>query len=137
MNSSEAAELLNILHGAFPGTYFDGSVAEVFSNSFITNDYEASKQAVHDWVARVDHFPTIAELNAAIRRLKGRDTDGRALTTGRAEPPDVATIERAKLAFSDGYRRQRSKMGDTPEQIEVKLAGYMRKFPGSVLGVGA
>jgi len=43
MTSTEAAELITVLHGAYPGTYFDGPVAETFANSFITNDYAYSK----------------------------------------------------------------------------------------------
>lgn len=134
MNSTEAAELLSILHGSYPGTYFDGDIADRFANSFITNDYEAAKAGVLQWTATVTHFPTIAELNMYITRMRNRNeeraADQRALPPG---PPETADIDKAKAAFSGGYRQSRHKAGDTDEQIEEKLARYMHKFPGSVL----
>lgn len=133
MNSAEAAQLLSTLHGAYPGTYFDGSVAETFSNSFITNDFEVAKAAVTDWVARVDRFPTIAELNALIRRLRGRETeddDRRELPAGNGP----CTVDQAREAFSKSYRRARAELGDDNDTIEEKLNVLMRRFPGSILG---
>ena len=130
MTSAEAASLLDILHGAYPGTYFDGPVAETFSNSFITNDFLASRQAVNEWVNTMDRFPTIAELNRMIRRLKGGDDNVRALPSREV----VVDVEVAAQAFSDGYRRSRAKLGDTDSQIEEKLSVYLRRFPGSVIG---
>jgi hypothetical protein len=130
MTSAEAASLLDILHGAYPGTYFDGPVAETFSNSFITNDYSASKQAVTEWVNTMDRFPTIAELNRTIRRLKGETDNVRALPSRDI----VVDVEVAARAFSDGYRRSRAKLGDTDEQIDTKLSDYLRRFPGLTVG---
>jgi len=134
MNSTEAAELLDILHGSYPGTYFDVAIAERFANSFATNDYEASKAGVLAWTNTVDRFPTIAELNSFIRRLQGREVERaqeRALPPG---PEMGIDIDRAKEAFSSGYRQSRAKLGDDNETIDRKLDRLLRKFPGSVLG---
>lgn len=132
MNSSQAADLISILHGAYPGTYFDGPVADTFSNSFITNDYDASAQAVQEWVNTMDRFPTIAELNRTIRRIKGHADDNVRQLPRPDEPVDVKV---AAAAFERGYRQARARLGDTDDQIDEKLAVYLRKFPGSVLGV--
>jgi hypothetical protein len=130
MTSQEAAQLLAVLHGAYPGTYFDGPVAEVFANSFLTNDYDHANAAVTSWVNTMERFPTIAELNREIRRLKG-DSGERQL---EARVP-LATVEVAERAFRDGYRQARMRAGDTPEQIDAKLGDYMRRFPGLIAGV--
>jgi hypothetical protein len=132
MNSSQAADLISILHGAYPGTYFDGPVAETFSNSFITNDYEASAQAVQEWVNTMDRFPTIAELNRTIRRIRGATEDSIPQLPRPEEPVDVKVAARA---FERGYRQARGRLGDTDAQIDEKLAVYLRKFPGSIAGV--
>ena len=134
MNSIEASELINQLRGAYPGTFFDGPVAETFGNSFITNDYEFSKQAVNEWVATMDRFPTIAELNRTIRRLKGTDVPDNVRQLARRDEP--VDVEVAAAAFSRGYRQSRARAGDTDEEIEAKLNVYLRKFPGSIAGVG-
>jgi len=133
VTSAEAASLLDILHGAYPGTYFDGPVAETFSNSFITNDYAASHQAVTEWVNTMDRFPTIAELNRTIRRLKGTDVPDNVRQLARKDEP--VDVEVAAAAFSRGYRQSRVRAGDTEEEIEAKLSVYLRSFPGSVIGV--
>jgi hypothetical protein len=132
MTSAEAAQLLAVLHGAYPGTYFDGAVGEVFANSFLTNDYGYANLAVSEWVQTMDRFPTIAELNRTIRRLKD-DAEGnvRQLHPGNV----IATVEVAERAFREGYRISRMRAGDSEEEMEAKLAEYMRKFPGSIAGV--
>lgn len=133
MNSSQAADLISILHGAYPGTYFDGPVAETFSNSFMTNDFEASKQAITEWVNTMDRFPTIAELNRTIRRIRGHDVpDNVRQLPSKDEPIDV---EVAARAFERGYRQSRVRAGDSDPEIEAKLSVYLRKFPGSIIGV--
>lgn len=132
MNSAEAAELISTLHGAYPGTYFDGPVAETFANSFITNDYEASKQAISEWVATVDRFPTIAELNRTIRRIKGTDVPDNVRQLSRPEEPIDARV--AARAFERGYRQSRVRAGDTEAEIESKLSVHLRKFPALEAG---
>jgi hypothetical protein len=131
VNNNEAANIVEYLVGAFPGTYFSGPTAEVFVNSLQTNEYENAQKAAVEWVNSMDRFPTIAELNRTIRRLKGEADNVRQLPRSRDE---VASIEVAIRAFSDGYRRQRARLGDSPDQIEEKLSVYLRKFPGSVIG---
>lgn len=126
MTSIEAAQLINMLHGAYPGTYFDGPVAETFSNSFVTNDYEASKQAITEWVATMDRFPTIAELNRTIRRIKGTDVPDNVRQLSRPDEP--IDVEVAARAFERGYRQSRVRAGDTDEEIEAKLSVYLRKY---------
>jgi len=117
MNSAEAAELIGALHGAYPGTYFDGAVGETFANSFITNDYLPTRQAVAQWINTMDRFPTVAELNGLVRRIKGNNEPA-----ALVEPIGERNIERARAAFENGYRRAREKAGDDPESIEQKLA---------------
>ena len=127
MTSNEAAELISILHGAYPGTYFDGPVAETFANSFITNDYGYSKQAIHEWVNTMDRFPTIAELNRHIRRLKGDDTP--AIPQESSQPVDRNA---ARQAFTNGYRRARVHAGDSDPEIQAKLDVHWERFMRSV-----
>lgn len=117
MTHSEAAELIAALHGAFPKTYFDDAVGEMFANSFVLDDYEASKQAVVHWVQTMDRFPTIAELRRDTRRIKGQNEPA-----ALQAPVEERDIKKARDAFESGYRRARERAGDDPESIEQKLA---------------
>lgn len=125
MNSAEAADLISRLHGAFPGTYFDEPVAEAFANSFITNDYDVSKQAVANWINTMERFPTIAELNREIRRLRQADEEAHALPAPAPAKPDLNV---ARAAFARGYRMARERAGDTDDEIERKLAGHLNRY---------
>lgn len=125
MNSAEAADLISRLHGAYPGTYFDGPVAETFANSFITNDYEPSRQAVMHWINTMDRFPTVAELNREVRRIKQANEEARALP---APPPEKPDLKVAREAFARGYRMARERAGDTDEEIERKLVGHVSRY---------
>lgn len=127
MTSSEAAELIGRLHGAFPNVFVDDAVAEMFANSFITNDYGYSKQAIHEWVQTMERFPTIAEINRIIRRLKNDEAERTALPAGPIGKPDLSA---AKAAFASGYRRARGQAGDTEEEIERKLEAHMTRGIG-------
>ena len=133
MTSTEAAELITILHGAYPGTYFDGPVAETFANSFVTNDYAFSKQAVHEWVSTMDRFPTIAELNRHIRRLKGTDVPDNIRQLPRKDEP--VDVKIAAAAFERGYRRAREQAEDAEADIARKLSRLLQRFDGSVSSV--
>jgi hypothetical protein len=128
MNSAQAAELIKTLHGSYPGTYFDGAVAEAFANSFITNDYAAAKPAVQEWVATMERFPTIAELNRMIRRI--RDDQAPSNVYQLAAPEYARNTNDARSAFARGYRQSRVRAGDTELEIEAKLAGYHKNVPG-------
>ena len=127
MTSAQAAELIQILHGSYPGTYFDGAVAESFANSFITNDYAASKPAVQQWVASMERFPTIAELNRTIRRIKDEQMPDNVRQLAAPEYPRNTDIARA--AFARGYRQSRVRAGDTDPEIDEKLAKIHARTP--------
>ena len=127
MTSSEAAELITILHGAYPSVYFDGPVADTFANSFVTNEYASSKVAVNEWVQTMERWPTIAELNRMVRRIRGEADNARALNAAPLEKPN---LEKAKAAFADGHRRSRERAGDTAEVIEQKLEAHMTRGIG-------
>lgn len=124
MNSTEAADIVEYLVGAYPGTYFKGPTAEVFVNSLLTNDRVAATDAAKQWVNTMDRFPTIAELNGVIRSMRSRET-GRSLP---AAPPNVATREQARDAFSRGYIRARSEAGESMEEIQPKLDRLLREW---------
>lgn len=124
MTHTEAATVVAILHGAYPGTYFDGAVAEVFTNSLLVTEYEPARQAAEEWVASVDRFPTVAELNGAIRRIRQRDRE-RQLPPETIEKPDRAI---ARAAFTRGYRQARVKAGDSDPEIDVKLERHLRAW---------
>lgn len=132
MTNNEAADIVEYLVGAYPGTYFNGPTAEVFVNSLATNEYDSSKKAALEWVNSMDRFPTIAELNRTIRRIKGTDVPDNVRQLSR--PDETVNVEVAAQAFSRGYRQSRVRAGDTDEEIEAKLSVYLRKFPGSVIG---
>jgi len=125
MTSTEAAELISALHGAYPGVYFDDPVAEAFGNSLITNEYRWAKQAVTEWINTMERFPTIAELNRNVRRLRDTDNERNALPPAAEPKPDVAV---ARAAFARGYRMARERAGDTEEQIERKLTGHLNRY---------
>jgi len=128
VNSNQAADLLNALHGAYPDVFVDDAVASTFANSFALNEFEFAAQAVEEWITTMTRFPTIAELNGIIRRLKYAHEEPPAITEGVR--PD---IEVARRAFSDGYRRARARLGDTDEEIDRKLEAHMTRR--SVMGV--
>lgn len=125
MSSAEAASLIAVLHGAYPGTYFDGAVGDVFANSLITNDYESSRRAVNEWVTSMDRFPTIAELNRVVRRIKEHTEE-----QTRALPAPERTLDRAgaAAAFRHGYHQARVRAGDAEHEIEAKVGTYLRRY---------
>lgn len=123
MTNTEAAQLVAILHGAYPGTYFDGAVAEVFTNSLLASQYDVALEAVSDWVQRVDHFPTVAEINGAIRRINERHQAPSAVA-----PSAVASKAAAREAFSRGYIRARTEAGEAMETITPKLEEHLRAW---------
>lgn len=125
MTNTEAASVVAILHGAYPGTYFDGAVAEVFTNSLLVTDFEAAQTAAQKWVASMQRFPTVAELNGEIRRVRERSNEEREIP---APPSSVATREQARAAFSSGYAQARSKAGDDMDGINQKLDRHLRSW---------
>ena len=124
MTNTEAASLIAILHGAYPGTYFDNAVAEVFTNSLLVSDYETAEQAITDWVKNTERFPTVAEINGAIRRIHER-ANQRELPRERYE---IADKKAAAEAFERGYVRARSEAGDDMDEIRRKLDRHLRAW---------
>lgn len=124
MTPAQAAQLVAVLHGAYPGTYFDGPVAEVFVNSLQSSDYDIANEVVTEWVQRVDRFPTVAELNGAIhrRRQSARDNE---LPRGNYATADR---EQAIAAFSRGYIRARTEAGESMEEIQPKLDRLLKQW---------
>jgi hypothetical protein len=125
MNNAEAAEIVATLHGAYPGSYFDGAVAEVFVNSLLTANFATAQATVAEWVKSIDRFPTIAELNGAMRRLRERESQERQLPRGGYEVADRAT---AREAFSRNYIRARTEAGESMEDITPKLERHLRAW---------
>lgn len=125
MTNTEAASVVAILHGAYPGTYFDGAVAEVFTNSLMMSDFETAQQAATDWVRSMERFPTVAELNGSIRRIRERARQDREL----AKPEHkVADKGQACEAFSHGYIRARTEAGEDLKVINEKLDRHLRAW---------
>ena len=124
MTNNEAADIVEYLVGAYPGTYFQGPTAEVFVNSLSVSDYGVAKKAAIEWVQTMTVFPTVAQLNGAIRRLRGASEPG-----AIPERTTTATKEEAQRAFVEGYERARRQAGDTPEQIEAKIAAQKDQWP--------
>lgn len=126
MTNTEAASIIAIFHGAYPNSYFDGAVAEVWTNSLLVSAYDPAHRAAMEWIQLHQHFPTVAEFNGAIRRMA---TNGSTKELPRkAEPEHVVDIDAAKAAFTNGYRKARVKLGDDDPTIEKKLGGYMRNW---------
>lgn len=125
MNNTEAADIVEYLVGAYPGTYFNGPTAEVFVNSLKVTDFDIAKQAATEWVQSTDRFPTIAELNGAMRRIRDRANQDRELPRGRYEIADRAT---ACEAFSRSYIRARTEAGDSMDDIAPKLERHLRAW---------
>ena len=132
MTSQEAASILAVFHGAYPNIKLDDAVAITWANALDTDEYHLARQAVHEWVSLQQWWPSIAEFRAAMRRIKE-------LNSPKPLPQrsSVATMEEAKEAFSQGYRRSRMRLGDDDEQIEEKLGGLLRKWPDAIEGVRA
>jgi hypothetical protein len=125
MTNTEAASIVAILHGAYPGTYFDGAVAEVFVNSLMMADFATAEQAVTEWVRSMDRFPTVADLNGSIRRIRQRESQDREL----AKPQNkIADREQACEAFSRGYIRARTEAGEDLDTINEKLVRHLRAW---------
>jgi hypothetical protein len=125
MTHSEAGQLIAVLHGAYPGTYFDGAVAEVFTNSLMTSDYELANTVITEWVNTTDRFPTVAEINGAMRRHRERSNGQRELPRSHYESADR---ERAAEAFSRGYIRARTEAGDDLDVIQPKLDRLLQQW---------
>lgn len=130
MTSQEIASILAVLHGAYPNVKLDDAVAEVWANALSVSDFGAAREAVVEWVETQTRWPSIAEVSAAIRRRTVANQPQQIPSGNR-----VATVDEAKAAFSEGYRRHhRMKNPPTDEAIvEEQLAQYMRRFPGGIL----
>ena len=127
MTNSQAAELVALLHGAFPGSYFDGAVAEVFTNSLLTCDYERALEAVSTWCRTQTTWPTIVELNALMRRQSERaaeESNVRQLRPRDEMPPKQIAAE----AFARGYRKARREAGEDADETERKLPLILRSW---------
>ncbi|WP_373067578.1 hypothetical protein [Gemmatimonas sp.] len=124
MTGNEAADIVEYLVGAYPGTYFQGPTAEVFVNSLSVSDYGVAKKAAIEWVQSMDVFPTVAQLNGTIRRLRGASEPA-----ALREQTQVATKEQAQGAFLGGYRAARSQAGDSREEIEAKAEAHKEHWP--------
>lgn len=125
MTNTEAASVVAILHGAYPGTYFDGAVAEVFTNSLLMSDFATAERAAIDWVRSMERFPTVAELNGSIRRIRERASQDREL----AKPENkVADREQARAAFMKSYTRARTEAGEDLDTINEKLDRHLRAW---------
>ena len=131
MTSAEATAIFAVLHGAYPNTRLDDAVSHVWENSLLTADFATARQATAERDAREKWWPTVAEFNGNMRRIRETNNPPALPPTTR-----VANMQEAKAAFSDGYRHSRRKAGDTEEQIEEKLGRLMRRFPESIAGVG-
>jgi hypothetical protein len=125
MTHSEAEQLIAVLRGAYPGTYFDGAVAEVFTNSLMTSEYELAQSVITEWVNTTDRFPTVAEINGAMRRHRERSNGQRELPRNHYESADR---ERAAEAFSRGYIRARTEAGESMETIQPKLDRLLKQW---------
>jgi hypothetical protein len=125
VTNTEAASLIAILHGAYPGTYFDGAVAEVFTNSLMTSDYELANTVITEWVKTSDRFPTVAEINGAMRRHRDRANQDRQLARPESR---IAGKEEAAEAFSRGYIRARTEAGEAMEEIQPKLDRLLKQW---------
>jgi hypothetical protein len=73
----------------------------------------------------MDRFPTIAELNRTIRRLRMEAEERHALPPADPVKPDLKV---AREAFARGYRQARARLGDTDEEIERKLAAHVTRY---------
>jgi len=124
MTNSEASDIVEYLVGAYPGTYFQGPTAEVFVNSLSVSDYGVAKKAAIEWVQSMDVFPTVAQLNGTIRRLRGASEPA-----ALREQTQVATKEQAQAAFLGGYRAARSQAGDSREEIDAKAEAHKEHWP--------
>lgn len=125
MTNTEAAALVAILHGAYPGTYFDGAVAEVFTNSLLVANYDIAHTATMHWVNSMDRFPTIRELNGEMTRMRNRENENRELAR-----PENKTADKPQAceAFSRGYIRARTEAGEAMETIQPKLERLLRQW---------
>lgn len=122
MTNSEAAAIIATFHGAYPNTYFDDSVAEVWANSLMVSAFQPAQKAAVRWINTMTRFPTIAEFNGEITREVGRGRDA-ALPT--PEPEKQLTSDQRRAAFARGYERARREAGDSDDEIAFKLD---RKF---------
>lgn len=124
--------MMAALHGAYQSWDIDQATASVWSHAFQGSSYIVTMQAVEQWISHSPWPPTIADIQQVKRTILERESNVRRLPS----PEHVIDVDVAKEAFSRGYIQSRSKLGDDMVTIERKLAGYLRKFPGSIPGVG-
>jgi hypothetical protein len=122
VTNTEAAQLVAVLHGAYPNIRVDEALVETWTNVMTTMNYKAAQQAVTEWISSQTKFPTIAEINGAVRRIA---TGGPKPLPAGVKVADRAT---AQAAFAIGYERSRTELGDTPEQIDKKLEVYLKNW---------
>lgn len=77
MTPEHAAEVLVALHGAYPRVEIDEAVALVWKNSLSSTDREWAMKAAQEWIATQTWFPTVAEFNSLVTRLRQVDANER------------------------------------------------------------
>lgn len=70
MTPTQAAQVLAALHGAYPRVELDDAIANVWQNTLAVTDYSVAMQAVAKWIAESRFWPSIAEINGIITRLR-------------------------------------------------------------------
>lgn len=126
MTPQEVARLLSALHGAYPHVEIDDSVIAVWANGMALTDYAHAMTAATEWIQTSTWWPTIAEFNGMVRRIRDNDTNSNGHVRIAASPS--ADVAAAAAAFHRGYRRARVAVGDTPELIDAKAASYLSRF---------
>jgi hypothetical protein len=130
MNSNEAATVIAVMHGAYPNVRLDDAVAEVWANSLLATDFDIARRAVNEWVSTMTRWPTVAELNGIMRRLRAGIDEFDALPPAR-EP--LLTWHEARDAIERGYRSERRRLGATDDDID---RGVERLFTANAPRIG-
>lgn len=70
MNDLDVAKVIAMFHGAYPRLDVDEAVAIVWKNTLATADFHWAEKAADEWIATERFFPTPAEFNGMMTRLR-------------------------------------------------------------------
>lgn len=117
MNSTETAQILTVLSGAYPNQEVTDETAMLWANAFAGDSMSDVKVAVIDWINNEQWWPTPAGIRERIRNAKRQqqyEQPRPALPSGVEWMPYP---EGVRVAY-DAYCRQVRKDGKTPREFD-------------------
>jgi len=120
MNAEEIRNVMLVLHGAWPRTEIDEATVAVWSNSLATVDYGLAQQALARLIGTMTYFPSVADFNGEITRLKYRVKVEQEMKTPALPPPTQVQYKKGIELAVEAYEKECEEQGRAPNPEIVR-----------------